>query len=68
MSIFTDHSGSRFLLTAGNMSYAFEVQTDSRLSNHYWVAKLDRADDPLDAGDRQWHRRCSIRQLESSLQ
>lgn len=68
MSIFIDRSGSRFLLTAGEMSYAFEVQENSRLIHLYWGAKLDRADDLPSAADLQWHRHYSDRQQKASLQ
>ena len=68
MSISIDRSGNRFLLTAGEMSYAFEIQENSRPVNLYWGAGLDRADDLPDAGDRQWHRHCSERQRNNSLQ
>lgn len=68
MSISIDRSGSRFLLTAGEMSYAFEIQENSRPINLYWGAKLDRADDLPAACDRQWHRHYSDRQQGSSLQ
>ena len=68
MSIFIDRSGSCFLLTAGEMSYAFEVQENSRLIHLYWGAKLDRADDLPDAADLQWHRHYSDRQQKASLQ
>ena len=68
MSIFIDRSGNRFLLTAGEMSYAFEVQENSRLIHLYWGAKLDRSDDLPEAADQQWHRHYSDRQQGASLQ
>ena len=58
----------RFLLTAGEMSYAFEIQEGCRPIHLYWGAGLARDDDLPDAADLQWHRHYSDRQQGASLQ
>ncbi len=45
MSILIDRNGRRFLLSAGNMSYGFEVGETESPVNLYWGAKLERMED-----------------------
>ena len=68
MSIQIDRSGKRFLLTAGNMSYAIELDAEDFPVNLYWGRKLERMDDLPSPDDRRQNRHRSPRQGNCTCQ
>ena len=62
MNIQSDRNGRRFLLTAGNMSYALELDAEDHPVNLYWGRMLERMDDLPSLDDRRQNRHRSPRQ------
>ena len=62
MEIQEDRNGRRFLLSAGNMSYALELDAEDHPVNLYWGRKLERMEDLPSLDDRRQNRHRSPRQ------
>lgn len=68
MKIQSDRNGRRFLLTAGEMSYALELDAEDHPVNLYWGGKLERMEDLPSLDDRRRNRHRSPRQSDMVCQ
>jgi alpha-galactosidase len=68
VSILIDRSARRFLLTAGEMSYAFELAENDLPINLYWGVKLECADGLPSIADLQFYQHRTNRLSENTRQ